>query len=156
MTMQKNMLYPESMLAKIRFRVEAWLFRHGFSNPAARFLLAVQILSVVVLIFSGLLLCWYTQWLLWVGLGAAVAVSNFYLVAQKLQSFFPSGFSRGNVVGMLLGFYLRLFITAIILFVFIAWLKAPIPALLIGLSLSAGTAVIFGLTKLHLLKSKEA
>ena len=156
MSIQKNTLYPEGCLGRIRFSIETWLFRRGFSNADARFLLAVQIMSVLGLLVLGLILCWYTQWPLWVGLGAALAVANFYFVARNLQAFFPEGFNRSRIISMLLNFYIRLFVTAVFLFVFIVWLKAPVVALLIGLSLSAGIAVIFGLTKLHLLKSKEA
>ncbi|MBQ4133802.1 MAG: ATP synthase subunit I [Desulfovibrionaceae bacterium] len=156
MNKQKNMLYPEGWPARLRFAVEGWLFRHGFSNADARFLLAVQLISACALTVSGLLLCWYTLWVLWAGLGALLAVANFYFVVRKLQAFFPDGFNRSKIIGMLLNFYLRLFVTAVFLFVFIVWLKAPVSALLIGLSLSAGTAVIFGLSRLHLLKSKEA
>ena len=148
-------LIPRTKLGKIFFGVETLLYRRGFTNPDVRFLIAVQIICTTLLILLGAALFWHVQWLLWIGLGAALAVSNFYFLGKRLQTFFPGGFSRGKIIGMLLNFYFRLFITAIFLFVFIVWLKAPISALLIGLSLSAGSAIIFGLTKLHLLKSKE-
>ena len=85
-----------------------------------------------------------------------LAVVNFYFVAQKIQAFFPDGLSRNNVIRLLLNFYLRLFITAIMLFVFIVILAAPVSALLMGLSLSVAVAIIFGLSKLHTLRTKEA
>ncbi len=148
-------LIPRTRLGKFFFGMETLLYRRGFTNPDVRFLLAVQIIAVAILILSGAALFWHVQWLLWIGLGAALAVANFYFLGKRLQTFFSEGFSRSKIIGMLLNFYFRLFVTAIFLFVFIVWLKAPISALLIGLSLSAGSAIIFGMTKLHLLKSKE-
>lgn len=152
---QTPILAPSGKMGKIHFAVEGWLYRHGLFNPAVRLLIAMQIVTTAVIILFGGALFWHTQWVLWIGLGASLAVSNLYFLAKKLQVFFPSEVSLNKIIGVLLNFYFRLFVTAIILFVFIAWFKAPIPALLIGLTLSVGTAIVFGLTRLHLLKSKE-
>lgn len=153
---KRSSLTPQTRIGKVRFACERWLYRHGFSNADARTLIAVQFMIATALVAGGLLVAWYTLWLLWVGLGAFLAVTNFYFIAQKIQAFFPDGLSAGNIIKMLLNFYVRLFITAILLFIFIVPLKASISALLIGVSLSAAAAIIFGLTKLHMLKSKEA
>ena len=156
MTTEKISLLPRTKLGKIRFACERWLYHHGFSNADARTLIAIQFMSAAVLLLAGLVFSWHTLWMLWVGAGAVLAVGNFYFVAQKIQAFFPNGFSRKQVIGLLLNFYLRLFITALLLFVFIVILAAPVSALLVGLSLSAAVAIIFGLTKLHTLRTKEA
>lgn len=149
-------LTPHTKLGKIKFAIEAWLYKHGISNPNARTLIAIQTMAAAGLVLLGAALCWYSLWVLWVGLGAVITVVNFYFIAQKLQGFYVHGLQNGNIMKMVLNFYLRLFVTAVFLFVFIVWLKAPISALLIGLSLSVATSIIFGLTRLHMLKSKEA
>ena len=149
-------LLPRTKLGKVMFAIEAWLYRHGISAPSARALIAVQVMIAAALVLLGAALCWYTLWVLWVGLGAVLTVVNFYFIAQKLQAFYAHGLQKGSIMKMLLNFYFRLFVTAIFLFVFIVWLKAPIVALLVGLSLSVATATIFGFARLHMLKSKEA
>jgi len=149
-------LTPQTKLGKIRFAIEGWLWRHGISNSNARSLIAVQVMIAFTLLVAGFALIRQTQLVLWAGVGAVLAVANFYLVAQKLQNLFSQGLQKGGTMKMLLNFYFRLLVLAIFLFVFIVWLKASIPALLVGLSLSVITAIIFGLTRLHMLKSKEA
>ena len=156
MATKKVSLSPKTKLGKIRFACEGWLYHHGFSNADARTLIAIQFMGAAFILLVGLLFSWHTLWVLWIGAGAVLAVGNFYFVAQKIQAFFPNGFSRKQVIGLLLNFYLRLFITAVLLFIFIVILAAPVSALLLGLSLSAAVAIIFGLTRLHTLRTKEA
>ncbi len=156
MAPKKISLLPKTKLGKVHFACERWLYHHGFSNATARTLIAVQFVATAFILLLGLALCWHTLWVLWIGVGAMLAVVNFYFVAQKIQAFFPDGLSRNNVIRLLLNFYLRLFITAIMLFVFIVILAAPVSALLMGLSLSVAVAIIFGLSKLHTLRTKEA
>lgn len=146
-------LVPRGIFGKMRFVCERWLYRRGFSNADARTLVAVQFMALVFIFLVGLAISWHTLWVLWAGAGASLALVNFYFVAQKIHTFLSAGFARKQIIKFLLNFYLRLALTGVLLFVFIVVLKAPVGALLVGLSLSAVAAVIFGLTKLRTLRT---
>lgn len=147
---------PKKILAKLLFLCERWLYRHGYTNPDARRLIGLQFVATGFLLALGLVLAWATLWVLWAGVGAVLAVVNFYFLARKIQMLVPNNFSRANIIKLVLNFYVRLLLTAVALFVFIVVFNASIPALLTGISLSAGTAMVFALTRLHLLKRRSA
>ena len=155
MTEQDN-LTSRTGIGKIRFACMRWLYRRGFYNEDARVLISVQFLVAAGLVVAGALLAWHTLWLLWLGVGALLAVVNFYFIVQKVLALIPNGLAIRGIVMVVLNLYLRMLITGVLLFICIGPLKASISALLIGVSLSAVSAIIFGLSKWRVLRAKEA
>jgi hypothetical protein len=119
------------VLRSLDRKTEAWLYRSGFANPGVRGLVKCQL--YVALTSSAL------AFLLGLRLGGAFAAGallmtvNFFFLGRVVQEFV---FVRKGaaVASLLFGFYLRLFLTGAALFLLIAWVEAPVVALLAGLT----------------------
>jgi hypothetical protein len=111
-------------------KTEAWLYRSGFANPGVRGLVKSQL--YVALTSSAL------AFLLGLRLGGAFAAGallvtvNFFFLGRVVQELVFV--RKGAVASLLFGFYLRLFLTGAALFLLIAWVEAPVVALLAGLT----------------------
>ena len=125
-------------------RVERFLWRRGFVQPALR--AATRDLFIFSAIFFGLgtaLLPWSLDGL-WAGVAALLSAWNFYTLARFIQYAMPAampetdrrGAATARVVkkGLLLRTYLRLFITGFFVYVALVQFQASPAALAAGLS----------------------
>ena len=125
-------------------RVERFLWRRGFVQPALR--AATRDLFIFSAIFFGLgaaLLPWTLDGL-WAGVAALLSAWNFYTLALFIQHALPAvipesdkkGMATARVVkkGLLLRTYLRLFITGFFVYVALVQFQASPAALAAGLS----------------------
>ncbi|MGM0645757.1 MAG: ATP synthase subunit I [Thermodesulfobacteriota bacterium] len=78
--------------------------------------------------------------------GAILITANFYFLARFLTELVHM--RKGAVTALLTGFYIRLAILAIVLFVLIVIAKASVPALLAGLSTAVANIFLWGAGKM--------
>lgn len=118
-------------LARIRKDTDDFLKQRGIDNPEVRWLLALHLLILVggaalfLALWSGVHLAAYC-------VGGLLSFLNFYILARVVPRLVQSG--SGGIFSLVFGFYLRLVLTGVVLFLSIAWLDFPVVSLLLGLS----------------------
>ncbi len=121
--------------------VENFLRNRGFVLPKVRYLLRNQIyLALFGLVFSIILLP--ASWSIGFAVGAILGTFNFYFIAKLAQELIYM--QRGALAPLLFSFYVRLFLTGLVLYVAIVFWGANVFALLIGLSIILVNVLIFG------------
>lgn len=130
-------------------RVEKWLYKRGYAHAEIRAILRDQILVAAGSLLLGLATLLFTSWLLVFGVSALLVTLNFYALAAFVQEVIgdavgeakqqaaagaETSAKKGVVTGLLVQFYAKLLLTGGVLFVLIAWLKAPLTALFAGLA----------------------
>lgn len=140
-------------LARINLKIEAFLYRNGFTLPEIRILVRNQIqlfgLGCAVMVLSGL-----APWAIAFGAGCALSTANFWLLAKGLQSIMHR--PDGAVAVSLIRFYGRLALTGLALFGLIAWGGLPVAALVAGLSTVVVNILFWGVFRFHRQNVKEA
>ncbi|KUJ95898.1 MAG: ATP synthase I [Desulfonauticus sp. 38_4375] len=126
---------------KVNKKVEKFLYQRNFKVEGVRKLVRNQI----YLSLGGIVLTlpFFSSWWLEFSIGSLLGLFNFYFLAKLIQELVY--IKRGAVAALLFQFYLRLFITGIVLFITIVYLKADIIALLGGLSIVLLNVILFGL-----------
>ena len=129
-------------------KIEQWLFAKGFAIPQVRYILSAQILLCLLALGCGILVAPMTLWGLSFGIGACIAMYNFWFIARFVQKNFSDTYTTKMLVSLLLGFNVRLIATGAMLFVLIVWLKMPILPLLAGLTSLVACIIVWGFSKL--------
>ncbi len=124
----------------LRKKSEAWLHRRGVVNPQSQWMVQFQTLLAVGLTV-GLLVIGWKQFGVGFGIGAFLATMNFFVLAKIVPQLIQV--QKGGVFALLTSFYLRLFGTAIVLFLAIVPLRLPPVAVLAGLSTILVTIVVW-------------
>ncbi len=130
-------------LGRTNRKVEVFLNNRGLIIPKVRVLVRNQIyLSILGMLifwifFSGSVLIGFVT-------GAVLGTFNFYFLAKLIQELVH--IKKGAVTPLLFSFYIRLGLTALVLFFSIVYWKANIYSLLIGLSVVLLNVLIFGAT----------
>ncbi|MFO7728563.1 MAG: ATP synthase subunit I [Desulfonatronovibrio sp.] len=131
------------MLDRINQRTESFLHGRGLTLSSVRVLVRNQIyLSILGSIiaaafFSSPVLTGFIT-------GAALGSVNFYFLAKLIQELVY--IKKGAVTPLLFSFYIRLGLTALVLYLCIVYWNANIFSLLIGLSIVLLNVLIFGAT----------
>jgi hypothetical protein len=86
--------------------------------------------------------------------GAMLSIFNFYALAQIIKEIL-STVPKGAVVALLTGFYFRLILTGVVIYVMIGPLHSKIVPLLLGLSIVVLNILFFGVAQVSK-KFKEA
>lgn len=135
------------MLKNTLRNLESRLYRAGFHTPESRYLIARIILLMDVTLALALALAFFDLHLLWFAIGLTLAAHNFKSIAAFAHSAVRQRFSGDLFLRHFLLFNLRLLITALVLFVCIALLGAPVWPLLLGLSSVLGVLAFWGLSR---------
>jgi hypothetical protein len=133
--------------------IDRYLFRHGFRNEEVRWLVRNQIVLTMILLVllpAGLLVSWPLD----VVAGGLIGTLNFYALAKVIQGLIF--LHQGSVSLLLFGFYTRLGLTGVALYVLIVWCGASVVALLVGLSLVLVNILMYGAKYFVGQKLKEA
>jgi hypothetical protein len=117
-------------LGNLDLRIESWLRRRGYVNPGVRGLVKSQL--YVATLCSAAALVLFRPWGPAFAAGALLATVNFFFLAKVIQEIVHV--QRGAVAALLFGFYLRLILTGVALFLLIAWGEVSAVALLAGLT----------------------
>ncbi|WP_462323970.1 ATP synthase subunit I [Desulfoplanes sp.] len=133
--------------------VDRYLYQHGFRIEGVRWLVRNQIVLTVLAVFL-LPLCFLGGWPVDLLAGAVIGTLNFYALAKVIQGLVF--LRQGSVQLLLFGFYARLGLTGVALYVLIAWCGASVVALLVGLSLVLVNILMYGAKYFVGQKLKEA
>ncbi len=135
------------MLKNMLRSLEGRLYRAGFHTPESRYLIARIILLMDFSLALALPLAFFDLHLLWFAIGLTLAAHNFKSIAAFAHSAVGQQFSGNLVFRQFLLFNLRLFVTAVVLFVCIVLLDAPLWPLLLGLSSVVAVLAFWGLSR---------
>lgn len=137
-------------------RIDAWLYARGFTNHDVRRLMRLQIIVCVLSLATGFSLMAKDLALVGFPVGSLLATWNFYELAKAVPKLLFGGYSRELLIALLAGFYFRLILTGVALFVLIAWGNVSIVALVAGLSTVVATIILWGAVRRGSHKAKEA
>lgn len=140
----------------LRRAMESRLYQMGFAFPAVRHLLTTQIAVTALAFLFGLILIWYSIWPITFGAGAAISTFSLWQICRSAQDFLQMQFSSSLSLRLFVGFSARLMMIGIVLFALIVWLKAPVAPLLLGLTTTVVSILLWGLSRLSRKTVKEA
>lgn len=127
---------------KIKQKIERFLYKKGFTEAPLRAIILAQLALLAVTFTAGIILLYFSAWLLWFFLGAALLAFNFWSMSRFLLEQLPGGYSRAFLRGQLIRFFGRILLTGIVLAAAITF-GASIAALCLGLlSCLAVTGII--------------
>lgn len=127
-------------MKKLNRKIEKYLYKKNFKVEGVRKLVRNQI----YLTFLGIVgILPFPEWRLDFSIGALLGLFNFYFLAKLIQELVF--LKKGAITALLFQFYLRLFLTGLVLFWAIVYLKVDIIALLVGLSIVLINIILFGL-----------
>jgi hypothetical protein len=133
--------------------IDRYLYRHGFVNEEVRWLVRNQIVLTLALLLL-LPVGFFAVWPLDLVAGGLIGTLNFYALAKVIQGLIF--LRQGSVVLLLFGFYTRLGLTGVALYVLIVWCGSSVVALLAGLSLVLVNILMYGAKYFVGQKLKEA
>ncbi len=129
-------------------RIEKHLYDRGFTLPGVRVVVRNQCVLLLASLCLLPLSLWAGVWPFSFVAGTALATYNFYSLAKFIQEVLYRKYTRALLVNLLVRVYGRLFLTGLVLFVLIYWLKASVVCLLLGLSTVVATICVWGGTQL--------
>lgn len=138
---------------KLTQSIDRYLFQHGFRIEGVRRLVRNQICLTLSVLFL-LPACWLGTWPLDVLAGALLGTLNFYALAKVIQGLIY--LRQSSVQLLLFGFYARLGLTGVALYVLIVLCRSSVVALLVGLSLVLVNILMYGAKYFVGQKLKEA
>lgn len=122
--------------------LDAWLWRRGIGHPVIRPLLRNEILLSALLLAGGALLWSKTDWVFWFGVGTSIMTLTFWSLSRFFLCRDLSQYSSTLLWGVLLRWLARLAGLTVLLYVVLIECRAPVIAILGGLT--AATAVALG------------
>jgi len=126
----------------MRRRLDALLRRLGFTHPEGRALVRDQIVLALVTGVTALVLSGFGGWGLGYFGGAVLATVNFWWLVRFAQRLMEN--AAGAVGRAFFGYFARLFVTAVALYVMIVPGGWPVWAILAGMSTVLMTIVVWG------------
>lgn len=138
----------------LKRRIEAGLFKRGFTNADVRGLVAVQIIVCLGVCCLAAVAGWFQPQAWHFAVGTVLVTLNLYSMAKYAQRLVIQ--RSGAVIRLLAGFYARLALTAVALYVLIIVLNVSVTALLAGLTTVVATIVLWGVGRSRGGKAKEA
>ncbi len=142
------------MLKRARVPIEAFFYRRGIKAPELLALLSAQSLLVLASALAGLLVALLSGWNLWLlyfALGAALALFNFWGLANFTMKVFDSGaaYSKALALRQFFSFLFRFALTAALLIFF----RNAIIPIVAGLSSFVLLLTLYGLARVCRLKT---
>lgn len=128
--------------------LEKTLWKRGLENPLLREILCWHICITGAALGLGVCLWpWTAGWFFWFGVAATLSAWNFYALIRFVPSVIQGGWSKSNLISLLINTNMRLLFTGILLYLCLTWFKASISALLSGLALLLVIITALGLKK---------
>lgn len=138
-----------------RQRIEKVLLVRGVVSPGARQLLCTQLLLTDISLALGVACAWFTLWPLAFGLGAAIALHNFWHLVRFAQAHILREFGVKAGARLIFGSNFRLVLTGIALYLLIVVCRVPVFPLIAGLSSVIVGITLWGFSKLQQTPIKE-
>ncbi len=145
-----------AQLTGFRQAIERRLYGMGFALPVARHILCSQLVITGLALVTGLVLCWYSTWPIAFGAGAALTTFSLWHISRSAQAFVRLPFSPLLGLRLFIGFTARLTIIGIALFALIVWLKVPVAPVLLGLTSTVASILLWGISRISRKTAKEA
>ena len=139
-----------------RQAIERRLHGMGFALPVARHILCSQLVISALALSAGLALVWYSAWPIAFGAGAALTTFSLWHISRSAQAFVRLPFSSLLGLRLFIGFTARLIVIGIALFALIVWLKVPVAPLLLGLTSTVVSILLWGVSRISRKTAKEA
>lgn len=117
--------------------LEKFLWKHGIADESLREILVWQITAACLSLTAGGALWPFHPagaWLFWFGFGALLSTWNFYALIKFIPKIISHGWSKINLIGLLLHTNMRLLFTGILLYMALVWFKGSLSAILLGLA----------------------
>ena len=111
----------------------AALARRGFAAPVRTILFRMLLCGLLALVWSAFAAPFYAWWL-WFGLSTLFSAWNFFGLAKFIQQKISVTSKKKWLSSLIWSFQLRLFLTGIFVYIALARCKAPVSALVAGLS----------------------
>ncbi|MDO5483643.1 MAG: hypothetical protein Q4F27_01920 [Desulfovibrionaceae bacterium] len=121
--------------------LDAWLWRRGIEHPVIRPLLRNEILLAALFLISGALVLPQTDWLFWFGVGVAIMALTFWSLARFFLRRGLGEYSNALLWVVLLRWVARLAGLTILLYLALIVCKAPVLAILGGLTVGVATGL---------------
>jgi hypothetical protein len=142
-------------LAHIRHAIERRLYTMGFALPVARHLLCTQIIISGLALTAGIILLWYSLWPLAFGAGATITTFSLWQISRSAQALVQQQYSTTLGLRQFIGFSARLLFIGIVFFALIVWLKVPLAPLLLGLTSTVASILLWGVSRISRKTVKE-
>lgn len=126
---------------KICQPLDGFLWYRDISHPIIRPLLRNQILASAACMLMGALCYAVLPWLFWAGTGLLCITWIFWSWARFFLRVNIGEYSAAFLRAILLRFGARLLLLAVLLYIALAWAKAPAPAILAGMICGAFLAI---------------
>ncbi|HCF06022.1 MAG TPA: hypothetical protein DEU72_07310 [Desulfomicrobiaceae bacterium] len=130
--------------------IESMLYRWGYFVPEVRRMVALQLAVAVVALMLLPLGGWGRDFCI----GAVLGTLNFLALARFIQELVF--LRRGAVLSLLVGFYARLILTAVALYVVLILWHASVAMVLMGLATVIVNILLWGIVHFLGRTSKEA
>ena len=145
-----------ALLADLLRNTERRLYGLGFTAPLPRRFLALQLLLGGAGLLPGLPLARYSLWPLAFGLGALIMAGCLWQTIRFVQSVQYQKYSPRIVVRFFLRFLARFFCIALVLYLGLVQLRAPLVPLLLGLTSASAAIALWGFALVFRKTAKEA
>lgn len=122
--------------------LDAWLWRRGIDHPAVRVLLRNEILLTVLFLAGGGLFFAATPWFFWFGMGLGIMTWTFWGLARFFLRHGLGDYSTAFLRLVLLRWLGRLLILGGLLYVALIVCKAPVSAIVGGLTAAGASALL--------------
>lgn len=122
--------------------LDAWLWRRGIDHPAVRVLLRNEILLTVLFLAVGALFFAATPWFFWFGMGLGIMTWTFWGLARFFLRHGLGDYSTAFLRLVLLRWLGRLLILGGLLYVVLIVCKAPVSAIVGGLTAAGASALL--------------
>ncbi len=122
--------------------LDAWLWRRGISHPVIRPLVRNELLLTALFLLGGGIAFAATPWFFWFGVGLGIMTLTFWSLARFFLRAGLGEYSTAFLRVVLLRWGGRLLLLAGLLYLALVVWKAPVTAILGGLTAGAVTALL--------------
>lgn len=129
-------------LKTIMHGLDAWLWRRGIGHPVIRPLVRNEMLLTGFFLLGGGLAFTLTPWFFWFGVGLGIMTLTFWGLARFFLRAGLGEYSAAFLRVVLFHWGGRVLFLAALLYVALIVCKAPVSAILSGLTASAATALL--------------
>lgn len=137
------------MITSTHRKIERLLYLRGFSAPIIRSLMAIQIMIAAVCIAISIATFWFTLYPTSFTIGTLITVVNFWHIARFCMKYVGPEVQSNLSLTYFFIFLLKFFLIGIVLFMAIYFLRIPLFPLLVGLTLTVATIVMWAVLNTH-------
>lgn len=127
---------------QLPFLIDKWLWKRGLGHPLVMPIVRNEILSSLLFLVLGFCTLLYSSWLFWFGFGFAIMALTFFTLAHFFLHIRLDVYSSVLFMRVLLRWSARMLLTALLLYIALVLLAAPVSAILAGLVCASILALV--------------